>query len=126
MPPKPPSPNDPNDTTPSNEGEVYDGPDRRSGSRRQVERRKTAAGAKVEDRRAASERRKSPGRRKTDHDISEHRKVERRINEYPMTDEELEFIKAVNEYKQRYNKPFPTWSEILHILKSIGYEKKGR
>ena len=52
--------------------------------------------------------------------------MERRINEYPMSDAELEFIKAVNEYKQRYNKPFPTWSEILHILKSIGYEKPER
>ncbi|MHC4470224.1 MAG: hypothetical protein ACYS99_04605 [Planctomycetota bacterium] len=75
------------------------------------------------DRRAGKERRRSEGRRASDHDISEHRKVERRINEYPMTDEELEFIKAVNDYKQRYNKPFPTWSEILHILKSIGYSK---
>ena len=65
-------------------------------------------------------------RRQMDREITEHRKVERRINEYPMTDEELEFIKAVNEYKQLYNKPFPTWSEILHILKSIGYEKKSQ
>jgi hypothetical protein len=73
------------------------------------------------DRRTGKDRRKSPGRRASD--ISEHRKVERRINEYPMSDEELEFIQAINAYKQRYNKPFPTWSEILHILKSLGYEK---
>jgi hypothetical protein len=107
--------------------EVYEGPDRRTGDRRKGERRKDEkqAGAATE-RRKASDRRKSPGRRKADHDISEHRKVERRINEYPMTDDELEFIKAVNDYKQRYNKPFPTWSEILHILKSIGYEKIDR
>jgi len=105
-------------------GEVYDGPDRRSGERRKTDRRKRSGETRGgKDRRTGSDRRKSPGRRQTDHDISEHRKVERRINEYPMTDEELEFIKAVNEYKQRYNKPFPTWSEILHILKSIGYEK---
>jgi hypothetical protein len=107
--------------------EVYDGPDRRSANRRKGDRRKTekkpAAG---KERRKSSDRRKSSGRRKSDHDISEHRKVERRINEYPMSDEELEFIKAVNEYKQRYNKPFPTWSEILHILKGIGYEKVDR
>ena len=50
-------------------------------------------------------------------------KVERRINEYPMTDAELECIQAINDYKQRYNKPFPTWSEILHILVELGYQK---
>ena len=90
--------------------------DRRGGDRRKAADRRSGL-----DRRAGKDRRRSPGRRASD--ISEHRKVERRINEYPMTDEELEFIKALNEYKLRYNKPFPTWSEILHILKSLGYRK---
>ena len=108
------------------DGEDYDGPDRRSTDRRQTERRTSGGDAKDEERRKPSDRRSSRGRRKTDRDITEHRKVERRINEYPMSDEELKFIKAVNEYKQRYNKPFPTWSEILHILKSLGYEKPDR
>jgi len=103
--------------------EAYDGPDRRAGERRSgKDRRKTPKKA-PKNRRTGKDRRKSPGRRKADRDISEHRKVERRINEYPMTEEELEFIKAVNDYKQRYNKPFPTWSEILHILKEMGYRK---
>ncbi len=97
-------------------------PEKRQGeSRRKADRRKSSDRRAGYDRRAGKERRASSGRR-TD-DIEEHRKVERRINEYPMSDEELDFIKAVNEYKQRYNKPFPTWSEILHILKSIGYER---
>lgn len=102
---------------------VYDGPDRRSGDRRKGDRRSGGERRNGADRRAGSDRRRSPGRRAEDQEISEHRKVERRINEYPMTDEELEFIKAINDYKHRYNKPFPTWSEILHILKSIGYRK---
>lgn len=97
-------------------------PEQRKGDdRRSADRRKSADRRAGYDRRAGKDRRKSGGRR-TD-DIEEHRKVERRINEYPMSDEELVFIKAVNDYKQRYNKPFPTWSEILHILKSIGYER---
>lgn len=45
------------------------------------------------------------------------------LNEYPLRDEELEFINAVNEYKRRYSRPFPTWSEALHVLKSLGYRK---
>ena len=97
-------------------------PEKRQGeSRRKADRRKGGERRSGYDRRAGKDRRASPGRRTED--IEEHRKVERRINEYPMSDEELNFIKAVNEYKQRYSKPFPTWSEILHILKSIGYEK---
>ena len=97
-------------------------PEQRKGEdRRSTDRRESAERRAGYDRRAGKDRRKTGGRR-TD-DIEEHRKVERRINEYPMSDEELDFIKAVNDYKQRYNKPFPTWSEILHILKSIGYEK---
>jgi len=104
----------------------YDGPDRRADNRRKGDRRTVKSDTPAANRRKSSDRRKSPGRRKADPDITEHRKVERRINEYPMTDDELEFIKAVNDYKQRYNKPFPTWSEILHILKGIGYEKTKR
>jgi hypothetical protein len=106
------------------DGEVYDGPDRRMGDRRKGDRRSGGGKSPDRERRKSSDRRKSPGRRKSDFEISEHRKVERRINEYPMSEEELEFIKAVNDYKQCYNKPFPTWSEILHILKGLGYEKK--
>jgi hypothetical protein len=93
--------------------------DRRAGADRRagVDRRSGA------DRRAAVDRRTGTGRRTSD--ISEHRAVERRINEYPMTDDELEFIRAIADYKERYSKPFPTWSEILHILRSLGYVKPG-
>jgi len=99
-------------------GETPEEKERRGSTR---DRRKSGDRRAGVDRRTGGDRRRSPGRRASD--ISEHRKVERRINEYPMTNEELEFIKAVNEYKARYNKPFPTWSEILHILKALGYEK---
>ncbi|MHC4943694.1 MAG: hypothetical protein ACYTG7_11815 [Planctomycetota bacterium] len=37
--------------------------------------------------------------------------------------ETLEFIKAIDRYKRRSCKPFPTWSEVLEILKSLGYRK---
>ena len=47
----------------------------------------------------------------------------RHINEYPLTQEELEFINAMNAYKQRHDRPFPTWSEVLHVVRSLGYLK---
>ncbi len=79
------------------------------------------------DRRAGYDRRSGKDRRTGERrtfDIADRRPAERRINEYPLTDEELEFINAVDHYKKTYNKPFPTWSEILHIVKSLGYEKR--
>jgi hypothetical protein len=36
---------------------------------------------------------------------------------------ELEFMMAMNEYKQKSGRMFPTWSEVLEVLRSLGYEK---
>ena len=49
----------------------------------------------------------------------------RAINEYPLEPDELEFINAINAYRQRYGRPFPTWSEVLHVLKFLGYRRDG-
>ncbi len=37
--------------------------------------------------------------------------------------EVLEFIDAIDDFKARYGRPFPTWSEILWIVRSLGYQK---
>jgi len=47
----------------------------------------------------------------------------RHMNEYPLLPEEMEFINAINAYKQRHSRPFPTWSEVLHVVKGLGYRK---
>jgi hypothetical protein len=36
---------------------------------------------------------------------------------------EMEFMTAMNEYKRRSGRMFPTWSEVLEVLQSLGYEK---
>src|SRR5208282_4567853 len=36
---------------------------------------------------------------------------------------ELEFMLAMNEYKHKSGRMFPTWSEILEVLRNLGYEK---
>jgi hypothetical protein len=41
------------------------------------------------------------------------------------TDAETEFMMAMNEYKQRSGRMFPTWSEVLEVLRELGYEKVG-
>lgn len=38
---------------------------------------------------------------------------------------ELEFMKAMQIYKQSSGRMFPTWSEVLEVLRSLGYRKDG-
>lgn len=39
------------------------------------------------------------------------------------SDAEVEFMLAMQEYKRTSGRMFPTWSEVLEVLKSLGYEK---
>lgn len=48
----------------------------------------------------------------------------RSMNAYELGPDELELIHAVNAHKARTGRAFPTWSELLHILRSLGYEKR--
>jgi hypothetical protein len=36
---------------------------------------------------------------------------------------EMEFMMAMNDYKHRSGRMFPTWSEVLEVLRALGYEK---
>ncbi len=57
------------------------------------------------------------------------RTVERRRQIDPTTCErdyqpdEVEFMKAMDRYKRENRRPFPTWSEVLEVLRGLGYEK---
>jgi len=67
------------------------------------------------DRRLEFDRRRGPGRRR-----SEERKCAEEGN---MTDEQFEFIMAVDQYKRENQRPFPSWTEILEVIKALGYRK---
>ena len=36
---------------------------------------------------------------------------------------EMEFMLAMQEYKKSSGRMFPTWSEVLEVLQTLGYEK---
>jgi hypothetical protein len=36
---------------------------------------------------------------------------------------EVEFMRAMDDYKRRSGRPFPTWSEVLEVMLSLGYRK---
>ncbi len=40
-----------------------------------------------------------------------------------MTDEQFEFIAAINEYKRVNRRPFPSWTEVLDVMRALGYRK---
>jgi hypothetical protein len=69
----------------------------------------------VVDRRIGLDRRRGPGRRLTD----ERKSAE----EGQMSDEQFTFLMAIDEYKKKNSRPFPTWTEVLEVIKALGYRK---
>ncbi|MEY3176004.1 MAG: hypothetical protein RLZZ436_3918 [Planctomycetota bacterium] len=62
-------------------------------------------------------------------EIIERRRQDRRRQIDPTTCErdysspEVEFMRAMDDYKRRSGRPFPTWSEVLEVVVSLGYRK---
>jgi LAS superfamily LD-carboxypeptidase LdcB len=80
------------------------------------ERRKPAERRRaMVDRRSGFDRRRGPGHRRTE----ERRAAE----EGEMTDEQFEFLMAVDQYKRANQRPFPSWTEVLEIVRALGYRK---
>ncbi len=88
------------------------------------------------DRRANRDRRLGADRRTQNLPVAvEHRVLQRRAKvtrrrqidpttcERDYTLDEIEFMSAMDEYKRRNGRMFPTCSEVLEVIKSLGYEK---
>jgi hypothetical protein len=98
------------DTTPSD----FVVTDRRGSDRRNhTDRRKRTIPVAVE-RRSGKDRRQQGERR---------RQVDPTTCEKDYSDEEIIFMKAMDQYKRANRRPFPTWSEVLEVLRSLGYRK---
>jgi hypothetical protein len=69
----------------------------------------------VVDRRLGLDRHRGPGRR-----LSCERKA---AEEGKLSDEQFEFLMAIDEYKRKNSRPFPTWTEVLEVIKAIGYRR---
>jgi len=85
------------------------GEERADKERRDAERRS------VIDRRLGLDRRRGPGRRRSD--------SRRAAEEGEMTDEQFDFIMAIDKYKRVNDRPFPTWTEVLDVILALGYRK---
>jgi len=40
-----------------------------------------------------------------------------------MSDEQFEFLMAIDHYKRVNNRPFPTWTEVLEVITALGYRR---
>ena len=96
--------------------------DRRIG----VDRRQLAAddaGYTAEERRTGAdrrddtglERRRGPGRRRSDD--------RRSAEEGEMSAEQFEFVMAIETYKKVNKRMYPTWTEVLEVVRQLGYRK---
>jgi hypothetical protein len=91
--------------------EPFEGADKRMGDRRaEVDRRFVDIGSPT-----GLERRRGAGVRRNDD--------RRAAEEGEMTDEQFEFMLAIDTYKRINHRPFPTWTEVLEVVKQLGYRK---
>ncbi len=87
--------------------------DRRSGDRREGgDRRKASVPVAVE-------RRKLERRQK----VARRRQIDPTTCERDYSDDEVEFMNALDEYKRKSGRMFPTCSEVLEVLRDLGYQK---
>ena len=88
-------------------------PPRGDDRRKHEDRRKRSIPVAVE-RRSGKDRRQLGERR---------RQVDPTTCERDYSDEEIVFMKAMDLYKRANRRPFPTWSEVLEVLRALGYRK---
>lgn len=109
---------------------------RTAGAKRAVAKSVASKTTIQADRRLGEDRRSAQDRRKKSQPIKvERRKIERRAKvnrrrqidpttcERDYSGEEIEFMNALDEYKRSSGRMFPTCSEILEVVKKLGYQK---
>lgn len=58
------------------------------------------------------------------HASGRRRHIDPTTCERDYSQDEIEFMNAMSLYKKASGRAFPTWSEILEVLRSLGYEKQ--
>jgi len=76
------------------------------------DRRKTATPPAGEERRKTSRRK-----------VERRRMIDPTTCERDYSGDEVEFMRAMDEYKRKSGRMFPTWSEVLEVVRALGYTK---
>jgi hypothetical protein len=98
---------------------------RRTGRRTNDHRTASSAAASQGEHRSAEARpsesaeQRRPDRRK----VERRRQIDPTTCERDYTPDQVDFMKAMDLYKRRSGRQFPTWSEVLEVLENLGYRK---
>ena len=87
-------------------------------NRRSTERR-VKAERRVKDEPFQGEDRRQSDRRKAER----RRQIDPTTCERDYTNDEVDFMKAMDDYKRKSGRQFPTWSEVLEVLYAMGYRR---
>jgi hypothetical protein len=88
--------------------------DRRGKERRKASDRRSESVPVVIERRTLERRAK----------VNRRRQIDPTTCERDYTDDEVQFMSALEQYKRTSGRMFPTCSEILEVLRGLGYEKR--
>lgn len=88
--------------------------------RRRTERRATTdrRDNEPETNYVETERRRTPRRK-----VERRRQIDPTTCERDYSGDEIDFMRAMDDYKRRSGRQFPTWSEVLEVVRSLGYRK---
>ncbi len=87
---------------------------------KEKERRETSTERREKKAPVAIDRRKIERRVK----VQRRRQIDPTTCERDYTDDEIEFMSAIDKYKRTSGRMFPTCSEMLEVLRGLGYEKR--
>ena len=65
-----------------------------------------------------SKKKKQSGKKMTPEEMAEAWREEDKENR-----DALEFIQAIDRFKRKTQRAFPSWNEVLKILRTLGYRK---
>lgn len=91
--------------------------DRRGIDRRIMDERRKRA---TEDSNYTGEERRTGTRRAK---VERRRQIDPTTCERDYTADEIEFMKAMDDYKRSSGRQFPTWSEVLEVVRHLGYKR---
>ena len=87
-------------------------------NRRAKEEQRGNSERRVEEKSVGVERRVSPRRK-----VPRRRQIDPTTCERDYSDDEIQFMHAMDEYKRTSGRMFPTCSEILEVIRALGYVK---
>ena len=89
----------------------------------QMDRRRAARRANDDQGDAASQSNVLPTRLERRKKVNRRRQIDPTTCERDYTDDEIQFMNALDDYKRKSGRMFPTCSEMLEVVRSLGYVK---